>query len=322
MTLYVDTSRIGMHGIGRYSREVVSRLDLDWTDLGHRLRRPLPVDAFNPKRMGLSRNDVVYAPGFNAGITRAAQLLTIHDLIHLQVPSEGSALKTLYYDRIVKPAVRNAGLVFTVSETSKRHIVEWLDDPSVEVVNTGNGVSEVFTPEGPVWTGLTDYFVYVGNLREHKNVDVVLRALAVSRDLRLVMVTSDAARAVERVEAVGVRDQVRILSGVTDADLASVYRGARGVVMPSTIEGFGLPAAEAVATGTHVAYFAGCESVSEIVGSQGVGLTTSSAADDWAAAMTSMPHDTVVPWRSFDWSHVAGTVQTAIEARPAGSGTR
>ncbi|PZO60586.1 MAG: glycosyltransferase family 1 protein [Leifsonia xyli] len=322
MTLYVDTSRIGMHGIGRYSREVVSRLDLEWTDLGHRLRRPLPVDALNPKRMSLSKNDVVYAPGFNAGITRATQLLTIHDLIHLQVPSEGSALKSLYYDRIVKTAIKKAGRVMTVSETSLGHITEWLNDESVQVVNTGNGVSDAFVPDGPVWSGMADYFVYVGNLREHKNVDVILRALVISPDLRLVMVTSDTALARQQISTLGIQGQVRVLSGVSDPNLASVYRGARALVMPSTIEGFGLPAAEAVATGTRVVYYAACESVSEIVGNQGVGLQTSSDAREWAAAMLSMPVEKVIPWRSFEWAHVAATVQNAIAAHEVGQAGR
>jgi hypothetical protein len=146
LTLYVDTSRIGLHGIGRYSREVVDRLDGDWLDLGQRLRRPLVIDAVNPKRMSLRPSDTVYGPGFNAGLTRATQLLTVHDLIHLRVKSEGSRLKTLYYERIVRPAIRRAGSVFTVSKTSADELDEWLADDSIDVINTGNGVSSAFKP--------------------------------------------------------------------------------------------------------------------------------------------------------------------------------
>lgn len=320
MTLYVDTSRDGMHGIGRYSREVVSRLDLEWTDLGQHLRKPLPVDAVNPKRMSLSKNDVVYAPGFNAGITRAVQLITIHDLIHLQVPSEGSPLKSFYYERIVKPAVKKAGLVFTVSETSAGHIREWLGDDSVEIVNTGNGVSSEFTPDGRSLRNAMPYFAYVGNLREHKNVDVVLDALGSLDGYGMVIVTADEPEARRRVTERGLGGRVVVENGVDDTELAAIYRGAVAVVMPSTIEGFGLPAAEAVACGSPVAYWRGCESVAEIVGDFGIGVERARDVDEWVEAMRSLgvggaPLPSVGRRGERDWSAVARVVAENLEGR-------
>lgn len=313
MTLYVDTSRIGMHGIGRYSREVIDRLDLPWTDLGHRLRRPLPLDVVNPRRMTLRSRDVVYAPGFNAGITRARQFLTIHDLIHLRVASEGSGLRRQYYERLVKPTVKKAGVVFTVSEASKAEISEWLDDESVRIVNTGNGVSDDFTVEGESWRSSGEYVLYVGNLREHKNLDVVLDALVLRPSLRLVMVTSDRAAADRRSAARQVSDRVEVVTGVTDRQLASLYRGSSGLVMPSTYEGFGLPAAEAIACGAPVAYWQGCASVAEICQGNGIGVESASDAEAWADALDRLSRSglraTTSPHR---WDDVADTVRTTL----------
>lgn len=314
MTLYVDTSRAGVHGIGRYSREVVDRLTPRWTDLGHRLRHPLPVDAVNPRRMSLRRADVVYAPGFNAGVSRAMQLLTLHDLIHLQVPEESSVLKRLYYEQIVRPAVRRAGMVFTVSETSRQHIEEWLQDPAVEIVDTGNGTSAAFTPDGERWTGRRDHIVYVGNLREHKNVGVVLRALRRVPDLQLVMITSDRDEAARRITELGIGDRVEVMSGVDDADLAAVYRGSLGLVMPSRIEGYGLPAAEAIACGTPVAFWSGCASVAEIVGTSGIAVASADDVGAWAEAIVALAAGPRAEPRRRDWDEVAAVVNARLEA--------
>lgn len=313
MTLYVDTSRDGVHGIGRYSREVVTRLSHSWTDLGHRFRKPLPVDALNPRRMSLAARDVIYAPGFNAGLSRATQLLTLHDLIHLQVRQEGSALKRLYYEKIVRPAVRKAGVVFTVSETSRQHILEWVRDPLVEVVDTGNGVSLPFSVDGRRWTSDREYVVYVGNLREHKNVDVVLRALRKVTDIDLVMVTSDRDDAARRLGDLNLLDRVSLLSGIDDSQLASVYRGSLGLVMPSKIEGYGLPAAEAIACGVPVAFWGGCESVAEIVATSGISVGSASDADAWAEAIAALAAVPSFEPRRRSWDEVAAVVNARLE---------
>lgn len=317
MTLYVDTSRIGLHGIGRYSREVIERLDLPWTDLGHRLRRPLPLDVVNPRRMTLRSRDVVYAPGFNAGITRARQFLTIHDLIHLEVESEGSRLKTAYYDRIVRPAVLRAGFVFTVSETSRLRIEEWLHAPQVHVVNTGNGVSGVFRQTANPADAVEDYFLYVGNLREHKNVDVMLDAFSLLKEAALVMVTSDVAEAEKAVAARGLAGRISIRTGINDEQLGRLYRQSTAVLVPSLIEGFGLPAAEAVVSGRPVVYWSGCASVAEIVGDRGLAVTSFSDPAEWAGALEAVrnaPPEFVGAPPTFDWADVACRVSQQIGA--------
>lgn len=317
MSLYVDTSRIGVHGIGRYSREVIGRLDLEWKDLGGHFREPLPVDVFNPRRLSLSRRDVVYAPGFNSGFSRARQLLTIHDLIHLQVASEGSLLKRLYYEHIVKPAVRRSGQVFTVSETSARHISEWLDDDEISVINTGNGVSDDFNVEGPAWAGMSDYFVYVGNLREHKNVDVLLDALALRGEFRLALVSSEYDEAKMRVNERGLNDRVEVLTGIDDERLAEIYRGSLGLVIPSINEGYGLPAAEAIACGRRVAYWSGCESVADIVGHNGVSVDSATEVDEWASALDTLAAQSTEPVSSSigRWDAVAEVVRGTLLAQ-------
>src|SRR6185436_5510617 len=112
------------------------------------------------------------------------------------------------------------------------------------VVVTPNGIDPRFTPgDAPP----SDYFLYAGNDKPHKNVDALVEAFARVRaarpDLRLVLAGAPFARFAQRdgVACVGFVD-----------DLVPLYRGALAVVVPSIEEGFGLPAAEAMACGTAV----------------------------------------------------------------------
>ena len=95
-SLFVDARWSGNHGIARYSHEVLRRLSLDHKQLQTGIKPTSPLDAFNPARWRFSSHDIIYSPGFNAGITSAKQFMTLHDLIHLHDSSESSILKAKY----------------------------------------------------------------------------------------------------------------------------------------------------------------------------------------------------------------------------------
>lgn len=283
--LRVDDRWKGEHGIGRFATEVVRRITVPNSSLGGGESPTSPADVVNPRRLRLGKDDVVYSPGFNAGLTRARQFLNIHDLIHLQIESERSAAKTLYYNTVVRRAVRRAGLVMTDSDASASAIRSWVRDPSVEIVVVGCGRSAEFTPDGEKATFTRPTFIYVGNLKPHKNVDIVLDALALRPDYDLILVTGDATDAAARIAARGLTARVQVRSGIGDAELATLYRGVTGALQPSILEGFGLPALEAMSSGTRVAHWVGCESVAEICDGQGVAVAAADDAAQWAAAL-------------------------------------
>ncbi|MFC3588645.1 glycosyltransferase [Microbacterium barkeri] len=186
---------------------------------------------------------------------------------------------------MVRPVVRRTGVVLTVSETSKALIDEWLDDDAVRVVNAGIGCSDAFRADVEPAPG-DPYLMYVGNLRAHKNVEVVLDALGRVPDARLRMLLP--AREHEQAELMaaerGISARVELLAGIDDAALARHYRGAAATVMPSTLEGFGLPALESVMTGTPVLFWRGCAAVAETVGDRGLAVENATDVEEWAGA--------------------------------------
>lgn len=108
--------------------------------------------------------------------------------------------------------------------------------------------------------------LYVGGIDPHKNLDNLLRAMALIRpnDPRawhLVLVGSyqlGSARGYVE-EIIGLRDQLQLFDRVTltgfvpDEDLARLYNASTLLVLPSLDEGFGLPVVEAMACGLPVA---------------------------------------------------------------------
>lgn len=317
--LYVDTRWTGLSGIGRFSEEVLRRFELPYRPFPGQGSPSSATDIVNIHRIALQKSSLLYSPGYNAGISAARQLLTVHDLIHFTEAGLAGSLKRTYYERFVRPAIRRAGVVLTVSATSGQALEEWLDDDQVRVVDVGNGCSEEFHRVGKRASQVQDYFLFVGNLKEHKNFGVVLRVLQRNAYLRVKAVLSDTEKARQLASAHGVAEQIDFVSGLTDASLAQLYRDASGLIMPSILEGFGLPAVESLAAGTPVIYWKGCASVKEIVGNFGIAVEEAEDGQCWEEAMAHLldHRDEIelpgVEWqRRYSWDHVAGRTQQVI----------
>jgi glycosyltransferase involved in cell wall biosynthesis len=181
--------------------------------------------------------DLFHAPHYVVPFTRTPFVVTVHDLIHLHHPNP---LARMYARQMIGRAVRNSRRVLTVSEAVKRDIVSVFGCLGDHVVVTPNGVGAPFSAAGHSAEGR--YFLYVGNDKPHKNVDVLIDAGASFEDVTLVLTGAP----FERFRAC---DRVVVTGFVDDGELAALYRGAIALVMPSREEGFGLPALEAMACG-------------------------------------------------------------------------
>lgn len=315
MTLIVDTRWSGPNGIGRYSKEVLCRLGTGWEPAKLKARPGSARDLLTPRvaRTG----QILYSPGYNAGMGGPPQIVTVHDLIHLR---ERSPKYDAYYRLVLRPAIKRAGMVFTVSSTSERAIAGWLNDPHVEIVNTGNGCSAEFTRRG--LDRELDHFLFVGNLKPHKNFPVLLAALAQVPEARLTAVTPEPDAVRSLAQTLGVSGRVTAVSRLSDLELCDLYNRVAATLFPSRLEGFGLPALESIQSGTPVIFWTGCDSVAEIVGSDGLRVQSLSDAGEWAEAMrrylSAKGPSVSAPRRHQPWDAVAETVKASL-ARYAGT---
>jgi len=157
--------------------------------------------------------------------------------------------------RVMVPrAVRRAARVLTVSERTKRDLVELYDVPPHRIAVTPNGVDALFRPlaegeELPRDTvSLGRYALAVGAIGPRKNQLAALEA-ASAAGLPLVVAGPEKDRP---LVAELRRRGARVEGYVTTERLAALYRGAACLVQTSLYEGFGLPLLEAMASGTPV----------------------------------------------------------------------
>ncbi len=173
-------------------------------------------------------------------------VVTVHDLSFEREPGMMPRKDRLVFRGVVPRAARRAARVLTVSERSKRDLLDLYEIPEERVVVTPNGVDPAFRPGEP--GAPHGYALAVGAIQSRKNQ---LAALEAAGEAGLPLVVAgpekDSALAAE-LRARGAR-----LEGYVETErLAELYRGAACLVQPSRYEGFGLPVIEAMACGTPV----------------------------------------------------------------------
>lgn len=329
--IHYDPRWSGPHGIGRFSGEVISRLEnAHPVDPGVRklsLLDPLATTL----AVGRLRSGVYFTPGFNPPLRCPIPFVfCIHDLIHLRFAAESTLLRRAYYRWIVGPASRIAFRVLTVSRHSKNAILDWTGLPSERVEVVGNGVAATFCPQGPSHDPGYPYFLFVGRREAHKNVARLLAGYASSRchkDIRLLF-TGPPDRVTEAmVRRHGLIGKVVFSPIPSDAELAACYRGAVALVFPSLYEGFGLPIAEAMACGTPV-LTSDATAIPETTGDGNATIIDPMRSDSIAEGLDRIAFDSglrsslrergLARARDFSWDRVAGRVRGILEAAQTG----
>ncbi|MFD1720141.1 glycosyltransferase family 4 protein [Amnibacterium endophyticum] len=209
-----------------------------------------PVPALVPMLLG-----VPYVYTFHAPVWREI-LPERHDAYFLPAPlgRAGVAL----FRRMEGLLLRRARLVITLSRFVRDEAIALGVDPARHRLVPGGIDGERFRPAGSPAGGPEGPRLFTARrLVDRMGIDQLIEAmpaiLAALPGARLRIAGSGARR--ERLEALierlGLREQVRLLGRIPDADLVEEYRAADLVVTPTQeLEGFGLTTAEALASGT------------------------------------------------------------------------
>jgi glycosyltransferase involved in cell wall biosynthesis len=197
-------------------------------------------------------------------------VVTLHDVLVTYWPDDGTDPFVRYARQVTQRVVREASLILTVSEWSRKDICDRFDcDPS-KVRLSLNGLHPDFLagpPEGAAaaarakWAEGRPYLYSPGAPLERKNTGRLIEAFALLRERRkslpyLLVITGlgkSVDRFRDRAARAGCLDHVRFVPYVPLAELIGLYAGADLAVYPSLVEGWGIPVTEALVLGTPVA---------------------------------------------------------------------
>ena len=249
-----------------------------WVPLRVLRRVPLPVECFT------GALDVFHAPAHLSLNSRCPSIVTIHDLAYLGDRGGSSApaelnrderaqwqIRRRFFDEIARHTERSlnrATCVIAVSQATRQAVLQTFSVAAEKVFVVPLGVRDICrhipsadeTRRVLARYGLNrPYLFYLGGLDPNKNLATLLEGYALYRQrggkagLAIAGQSAFYGTVLKRLsDRLGLGDVCTFLGFVPDSELPVLYRSASAVVMPSPLEGFGLPALEAMACGVPV----------------------------------------------------------------------
>lgn len=175
---------------------------------------------------------------------KVTYLITIHDVFYRIVRdffSENWVVNFCairYYDFIVRSSLRSADHIISVSDTTRSDLSIFFKKKSIVIPEGLN----ILNDENETNCEKKSFFLYVGNLRKQKNIQLLVDVFASLPDQQLIICGSKE----HLKEKWLLCSNIDFIGNVSDQELANLYCQCRAFIYPSLYEGFGLPILEAL----------------------------------------------------------------------------
>jgi glycosyltransferase involved in cell wall biosynthesis len=183
-------------------------------------------------------------------------LTTVYDLIPLKEDQRAHRAIARAGYRWYLNTLKKADTLFAISNQTAVDLVDLLHIPGARIRVARPGVD--LPPSTAGVTGRSrPYFLFIGGPNTNKNLSLVLNAMKLCTDLPEDLLIAGRwlpkqVDALNGLLADGLGSRVRYIGFVPGSELADLMRAATALVVPSLMEGFGLPVAEGLAAGAVV----------------------------------------------------------------------
>lgn len=279
MKITIDCRYIGKSGIGTYTMNMVRAMVMhkeheylllvphifpEFEGFKNVKQQLCDIKPFSKKELlcsdwdEVNKCDVYLSPYFNLSLGIKIQTyITIHDVIFMDLPNLVSKAGYWFRKLYLRWAASKAKVIFTVSEFSKNRIEHHLGNKKpIHVVC--NVVGDKIKNSPIVNLDKEDYYIFVGNVKQHKGLSTLLDAYRIAKaegltcKLKIVGETdSFRTKDTEIAQKLDRLSDVEFTGRVSDEELISLIGQAKALVLPSLYEGFGIPPMEALYLGTH-----------------------------------------------------------------------
>jgi glycosyltransferase involved in cell wall biosynthesis len=318
--IVIDARMITFSGIGRYLRHLLDAIqvvrDIRISLLGSResILTYYPNNRFTIIEMHsnvyspLSQIqipflvpdcDIYYSPHFTTTsfpVRARKRILTIHDLYHISDLSLLSLPAKSYTRLLISGSIKASDLICVDSAFTRSEIVRLFPDSQGKLrtvyctVNT-----DVFYPgSSDAGFPIEPYVLFVGNLKPHKNLMTAAAVIAEIPDRSVhLKVVGERKGFIHGmgVQLTSLLESPRLVyvGSIPDHELRHLYANALCLLFPSTYEGFGLPALEAMSCGCPVVC-SSLPSLREICGEAALYCSTYSVSD-YSSAISMLSSD-------------------------------
>ncbi|HWA51979.1 MAG TPA: glycosyltransferase family 1 protein [Patescibacteria group bacterium] len=220
--------------------------------------------------------DLVHFLHFNAPLNFNGKfIVTIHDMtMHSQKTNASNLslpkyfVKHFIYKKVFNHAIKSSEKIIVPSEFVKDELIKNFKIEKTKVKVIYEGISQLSSHKNfenlRISTSSPDlskfssvrldklYFLYVGNVYPHKNLEIAIKAFA-NMKINFIIVTKKnnfRVRLEKLVDKLNAQKYILFLENMTDENLKELYEKSVGFIYPSLSEGFGLQGLEAMNVGT------------------------------------------------------------------------
>lgn len=262
----------------------------------------------------------------------------VHDINYEHRPGDLKPFNRIYYKYFIPRSIKKACRIATVSEYSKKDIIDIYKTPTEKIDVVHLGINNFFHPIESEqqkqeirnkFTEGCEYFIFIGTISPRKNIERLMKAFDLFRqqsnnNFKLVLAGREMYRTEElhQLKAQLTYGSDIIFTGrLSDNDLSNLLSASFCMSFVPLIEGFGLPPVEAMQVGVPV-IASNVTSVPEVVGEAGLLVNPYSVKEIKDAMMAIYTDNNLrqtlikkghVRKQQFSWNLAAETVWNSMQ---------